>query len=400
MVVDVLPSETSVYNYERLWFFFLIFYLIIDLGRPQEIFPIASLRIGMLVTIVLALFLFGSGRFASSICLQSKLILFFVFLLAGYIPVAANNFYAYMAFRTIFLMLPFLLSYIILVNSRSRLLATCKAYAALMVMMSVYSLSHNAVGPGGALHDENDLCLFLVTYLPLVLFVAKQEKRKFKKFLWMAGVILTTIAVVFTKSRGGFVGLSAMVAAYWWFSKKKIALLVGIVLLSGIMLVVGGDSYRKDMGTITDIKENTAMERLLSWEAGLSMFLDNPLGVGGNNFPIHFPEYQPAEIKRNMWGRVAHSLWFTLIPETGIFGILIYFLIIRMNFKDLKCLSKLDEDDFFPPLAIAVYASFAGFFAAASFISVLYYPYFWYLTVLVMSARKILATPVINHNEN
>lgn len=126
--------EISFYNHERRWFLFLILYLLIDLGRVQEIFPIASLRIGMVVTIVLVLFLFGSGRLVSSIRQQSKLILFFVLLLSFYVPVAINNFYAYIAFRTLFLMLPFLLSFIILVNSQSRLLIICKVNAALMLI--------------------------------------------------------------------------------------------------------------------------------------------------------------------------------------------------------------------------------------------------------------------------
>lgn len=212
-------------------------------------------------------------------------------------------------------------------------------------------------------------------------------------------MILTIVAVVLTKSRGGFVGLCAMGAVYWWFNKKKIALMISVFLIAVIMLLVGGESYKQDMRTITETQVNTAKVRLLSWEAGWRMFLDNPLGVGGNNFPILFPKYQPSEMTRNMWGRVAHSLWFTLIPETGVFGILIYFLLIRMNFKDLTYLSRLEDDGFFSSLTIALFASFAGFFGAATFISVLYYPYFWYLTIVVMSAREISVTHAANHIE-
>ena len=161
------------------------------------------------------------------------------------------------------------------------------------------------------------------------------------------------------------------------------------LFLALLMFVFGGDSFRKDIGTITDTKESTANERLLSWEAGWAMFLDNPLGVGGSNFPIHFPEYQSKEFERVMWGRAAHSLWFTLIPETGIFGILIFFLIIRLNLQDIKYLYGFRENDLFSKFAITLYASFAGFFCAATFLSALYYPLFWYSTVLVVSARKI-----------
>ena len=77
---------------------------------------------------------------------------------------------------------------------------------------------------------------------------------------------------------------------------------------------------------VLDTKEATANDRMLSWEAAWDMFLEHPLGVGGNNFPVHFQEFQSDEFSRGMWGRQAHSLWFTLIPELGIFGIMIYFI--------------------------------------------------------------------------
>lgn len=387
-VVIMMLREQSYDKSDHYWFLFLFLYLVIDLGHPHVYFPIAFLKIGMVSSIILTLYLITSRRIIESIYSQSKLILFFVGLLFIYVFIAVNNYYAYMTFRNMFLMLPFLLSCIVLINSRSRLLAVCKAYAALMIISSLYGLSHNGVGPGGMLVDENDLCVFLVTYFPLVLFVAGQEKVLFKKFLWMLGIIVTTAAVVFTNSRGGFVGFCAMGAVYWWFSNKKMALTVGIIVLAVLVVMVGGDSYLKDVSTITDMKESTAMTRLLSWEAGWHMFMDNPLGVGGNNFPILFPEYQSESMTRNMWGRTAHSLWFTLIPETGIFGILIYFLIIRMNLKDLKFLSLNGEDGFFTPLVISFYSSFAGFFASATFLSVLYYPYFWHMTIMVMFARN------------
>ena len=39
---------------------------------------------------------------------------------------------------------------------------------------------------------------------------------------------------------------------------------------------------------------------------------------------MHFPEYQGERFKKGMWGRVAHSLWFTLLPETGVLGVVIF----------------------------------------------------------------------------
>jgi hypothetical protein len=134
----------------------------------------------------------------------------------------------------------------------------------------------------------------------------------------------------------------------------------------------------------------------LSWKAGWDMFLDNPLGVGGNNFPMRFPEYQSKEFKKNMWGRAAHSLWFTLIPELGVFGILIYLLLLRYNLKDVLLLKNVNNKEdadlrYIYLIAISTLASLAGFFASATFLSVLYYPHYWYVTALIVATKRIAA---------
>jgi O-antigen ligase len=148
------------------------------------------------------------------------------------------------------------------------------------------------------------------------------------------------------------------------------------------------------MKTISNTDQGTANERMLSWRAGWDMFIDNPLGVGGNNFQFRFPEYQSEEFARGMWGRVAHSLWFTLIPELGIFGILIYFSLLKYNIKDILYVKKIDPGDdrdllYLKSISAAMLASLAGYFASGTFLSVLYYPHYWYLSAIIVAMTKI-----------
>jgi len=83
-------------------------------------------------------------------------------------------------------------------------------------------------------------------------------------------------------------------------------------------------TYWNEMKTIQTegSEKGTGKERVESWKAGWRMFLDHPIiGVGALNFGVWFAEYFP-ERSHMMWGRVAHSLYFTLIPEMGIIGTL------------------------------------------------------------------------------
>ena len=92
------------------------------------------------------------------------------------------------------------------------------------------------------------------------------------------------------------------------FSKKKVIVTFVAICLGAGLFLFSGDQYKQEMGTVTDTEGSTANERLLSWEAGWYMFLDNPLGVGGNNFPRQFNKYQPPEMHRDMWETSSFTL--------------------------------------------------------------------------------------------
>jgi O-antigen ligase len=129
--------------------------------------------------------------------------------------------------------------------------------------------------------------------------------------------------------------------------------------------------------------------------AAWRMFKDNPIGVGPGQFAIHFPEYQgDAFGAHNMWGREAHSLWFTLLAELGIPGAILFAAHIRANWKALQRLRKLPPIEGRPlpvVLSTAFLASFAGYFAAGTFLSSLYYPHYWFMSALLVATDRAMA---------
>lgn len=394
-------------QYENWWFNLVLIYLMVELARVQDVFPfLAKVRPGMFVIVLLMLFL-ARCRNAGVVFefAQIRRIVMFVFLLFAYVPFAAGNRAAYWAALVMSLYLPFILSTVLLVNTIEKFIYLCKYLVLILLFVCLCALINKGRGAGGGVSDENDLCLFIVSQLPLVLFVLELEFKRVLKIFWAFVVVVALITIVSTFSRGGFVGLIVMVAAYWWFSKRKVIKLICIVCLGVGGLLFGGDPFINEMSTVVDVKEQTANVRLLSWEAAWDMFLDMPWGVGGNNFGRHFHEYQSEEFPRSMWGRTAHSLWFTLISETGVIGIIIYLSIISLNFRDLIHIRRHEYSDpenkkIFTAISVALISSLFGFFAAGTFISVLYYPTFWYLTTLVMCIRNIHGNGSESFSEN
>jgi O-antigen ligase len=282
------------------------------------------------------------------------------------------------------------------VDSKKRLRQFVDFTVLLMIYICLYSLTHRGRGSGGYFRDENDLCLYVVTMLPITYYLL-MESKGLKKIIYGTGLVVGLMSVVVSFSRGGFLGFAAMGATIWLSSKNKIVTLIICIVLGGaVWFLLADDNYRTEMGTIGNQEDGTREERINSWIAGWNMFLDNPLGVGGNNFQVRFPEYQSGYFSRVMWGRVAHSLWFTLLPETGIIGVFLFLNLIVFNFKDIlfvkrktRLQTKKRNSRYLHALALSLLPAFVGFFVAASFISVLYYPFFWYMTGLTVALRRV-----------
>jgi probable O-glycosylation ligase (exosortase A-associated) len=289
----------------------------------------------------------------------------------------------------------FFYAVVIYVNSFERLRTFFYVWMLIMIILAARGIAGKGIGGSSFLSDENDFSLLMNIMLPFGLFLFMYERSFKRKLLYLTASVLAIISIVLSFSRGGFVGLIAVLTVVWLFSPRKILSLFIVLLLILVLYNVAGDRYWDRIHTITATNEGTAKERIDSWKAGWNMFLDNPLGVGGGNFPVRFSEYQPPDMPRGMYGRAAHSFWFTLISETGIPGIVLFILITAANLRDINWIRKLkttNDDDikFARYLSLAFIASFCGFFVSGTFITVNYYPHFYYLTAMIVVTRRLV----------
>ncbi|MCI0561946.1 MAG: O-antigen ligase family protein [Nitrososphaera sp.] len=379
----------------RFGFAITLLYLVFEYGRPQDtIGLVGTLRLPGIVTALMIILCFNSRRLHMAASTQTSRMLLLLFLFALHVPFAHNNFMAYMRTETFFFILPFFSSVIIFVDTLDKLRIFMKCWIFLMMYLALNGIIGHGIAGSSFLEDENDFSLLMNMMLPFGLFLFAYEKKIKTKILYLIASLLCVASTVSSSSRGGFVGLVAVLVVVWLVSPRKVSSLVLVGVLALGVYVVADQKYWNDMSTITNTEEGTAKERTDSWQAGWDMFKDNPLGVGPGNFPVWFPKYQPPSIKRGMWGREAHSLWFTLLPELGIPGVLLYLSLIRVNLRDLWYLKNLSTDRdshrFAYFLSLAFMASFAGYFVSGTFLSVLYYPHYWYLTAMIVATRKVI----------
>ena len=188
--------------------------------------------------------------------------------------------------------------------------------------------------------------------------------------------------------------------------------LVGFLGL--FLFLVAPSHYWEEMGTIGaeatkksdkyDVEQGTGAQRLYAWKLGWGMFKENPiLGVGQGNYPWNVVDQEQKMgvqwQERSLGGRVAHSLYFTLLPELGLVGFALFFMMVFYIWKDLKDVRKnihagkkqligTGKNIYYYTLAIE--AGAIGFLFSSVFISTLYYPNFWILTAIMLALRNIV----------
>jgi O-antigen ligase len=123
----------------------------------------------------------------------------------------------------------------------------------------------------------------------------------------------------------------------------------------------------------------------------LRVFKSNPLvGIGINNFEM------PGSYKYLAWSGEqsrpfeAHSSWFTLLAETGIFGFTCFFLIIVSIFRRAIKSLKLAKSDYLKMLILGPFAGLISIIVCSSFGTLLYVHIVWFYFGVVSATINII----------
>jgi O-antigen ligase len=378
-------------------------YLFVEWARPVNWIPgFAAIRPGLLAGIWgLTAVIFSSNK--RPLPSVSKWIAAFTLLLVYQIPMAENHQWAIFKLQLDFgpLALGLLLPLSVLPNSVRAMRILLITFFVCHVPTAIHGLRTGGQGLGSWFGDENDLAFALNTAIGVGFFLFL-ETREFKRKLWIAamlGLMVATVVVSF--SRGGLLGLAAVTAYTFVTAKNARKTILALALIGAVaVLATASDEWKAEMGTIktASAAEDTGGMRLYFWGIGWKMFKDHPItGVGSDNFGHVAPRYHdPERYRTNMWRRVAHSLYITLMAEQGLVGIFIYcgmFLAFRRGYRRLQERYDDDPDDenkrTAAMLSCGLAAGVVGSLATGAFLSVLYYPPVWVLMAMMGSLADL-----------
>jgi putative inorganic carbon (hco3(-)) transporter len=246
---------------------------------------------------------------------------------------------------------------------------------------------------GTFLGDGNDFALSATMTIPLALFLFSGATSTRGKLLASGALLLLVLAVVATQSRGGTLALGSVGLYYWFKSPRKALTAVGVVVALATALSFAPPRYFERMNTIATYEtDGSAQGRLMAWKAGTEMMLSNPLfGVGAGQFSGSFVRFAEGE---SSW-KTAHSVYFLILGELGLPGIVLLICVIARNLSANRRVSKRLRAAGEPATSASVRllaclsASLIAYAVGGAFLSATYYPHMFVFAGLMTAGRRL-----------
>lgn len=185
----------------------------------------------------------------------------------------------------------------------------------------------------GIFANPNEAAYGILVLIPIALALAGKVRRPTRFALWgLIGIFL--LAIFLTFSRGGFVGLFVVLGLLAWkYDSILIKAGMATALVGGILLI--GTFWTRTSGNFSNIKKDTSIqERFWTYQAGLMMFIHNPvLGVGPGDSLVAYPLYAPVGANCGCHDQlVIHNSYLQALGELGLLGFtpFILFILIPM----------------------------------------------------------------------
>ncbi|MGH8726793.1 MAG: putative O-glycosylation ligase, exosortase A system-associated [Burkholderiales bacterium] len=267
---------------------------------------------------------------------------------------------------------------------------------------------HRIWGPDNTfIGDNTAIGLAMAMVLPLLIFLAREEKKVWlRRFLYVTAG-LTCISIPLTYSRGALLGLAAVLPLIFLKTNKKFLIILLLLPIGyfGKDLVPEGLFQRAE--TIqTYAQDQSALQRLQAWSVAWNVAKDYPLTGAGFNFEAAddslrwlsyaAPEYSPIDDPKFRQARAAHSIWFQVLGQHGFvaFGLFVAMLALTMlHLQRLKNATQNNLDaKWIHTYASAMQIGMIAYLVCGTFLSLAYFDLMYlYVAATALLQRELKA---------
>jgi O-antigen ligase len=240
--------------------------------------------------------------------------------------------------------------------------------------------SWGVVGAPGWFHNSGEVGIQMCIYIPMsisFIFATYKHINKFWLFFFFLMPFTGLSTTIASSSRGALVGLSG--SALWSILHKPKKIIISVFSISIvtfiIFLVMPNELKTRFNSAGTDV---TSTNRLILWKNGIEAMNKHPfLGVGFEAWSDFYPR---NFILNNDGTYLVHNVFIQCGTELGYLGLIVFVSIIFCCFKTTKSVRKMATDSndlFLKRISYGFDAGLIGLIVSGSFVTVLYYPFFW-----------------------
>jgi putative inorganic carbon (hco3(-)) transporter len=255
---------------------------------------------------------------------------------------------------------------------------------------------HRVYGPPtGFFASNNSIGLGLNTILPILFFMSREQGQPWLRVALRVSFWLSAIAVVFTYSRGAFLGLLIVMAMLYLKGRRAFIAMVAAALLFVVVTPYLPERWTTRMATIETADDRSAHNRLIAMEVAWKVAVDRPLlgaGFWGLANRLTYAQYGYVQATS------AHDMYLDVLADHGFiaFGFFLSLLLSCLwSLFRLRQMNRGSPDRaWVVRYSLMLEACLVAYMANAAFQSAAYTDLLYTLIGSVILLKTVAAMPV------
>ena len=400
-------SLWSAFKKENVSLWMLCIYFFFEYVRPQTLYPVLDVlpwaQLFLLASLISAFF-DQSVRWVGNI--ENRMLICFavIVIISGFFAFRPSVSLDDWAVLGGWIIVYFLV--INVVNTERRMFLFLLAYCLFNLKMSQHGAvswamrgfsfaSYGLIGAPGWFRNSGEYAIQMLIYGPLAVVIVVSLKDywgRYKKWLFYAFAATGYMAVIGASSRGAQIALA--VAGIWFLLKQKNGF-KGLLLIIFIAMALYYLMPEEQIQRFSEMGDDkNSLQRLAYWEFALQDIIPKypVLGVGYYNWRPYLLYAVPEGLGPYQIVEVSHNIYIQAASELGITGLVGFLLLITFAFVNnarTRKISKHFENRLLFNLSYGLDAGLIGFLVAGSFVTVLYYPFFWIQIAMIVMLNNV-----------
>jgi probable O-glycosylation ligase (exosortase A-associated) len=262
--------------------------------------------------------------------------------------------------------------------------------------------------PDSFLEANNTIGMALAVNVPLLFYLAKNESRRWLKWVLWAMMAASYPAVAGTFARASWIGLAFITVLLGIKTKHKVLTLVAAGAIAMLAMIWVPQIVSNEMASRYETLENpeedvSAQTRFWSWEFCRRVGVANPLGGAGFNF------YSEKAYVRYYWqflekwpGKVwsCHNMWLTIFAEHGAIAFVVWtsmFVLAIFSLRQMAAYGRAQKLSWVVDYSNMLQIALAGFMLIGMFIDIAYYEISYQLIAVVIVMKEVVRQKIVQN---